>query len=76
MRTGTTQPGRSEDLWAQVAMTSPGGGPHTEADFLCGGAWSSTGRVNAGHVRGHGGAGLNLDGPAEGSVLNCKVPAA
>ena len=75
MRTGTTQPGRSEDLWAQVAMTSPGGAAH-RGGFPLRRAWSSTGRVNAGHVRGHGGAGLNLDGPAEGSVLNCKVPAA
>ena len=29
---GTTQPGRSEDLRAQVAMVQPAG-THTEADY-------------------------------------------
>ena len=31
MMAGTTQPGRSEDLWAQVAMVQPTS-PHTVAE--------------------------------------------
>ena len=52
------------------------GGAADRGGFPLRRAWSSTGGVNAGSVRGHGGAGLNRDGPAEGSALNCKVPAA
>ena len=55
---GTTQPGRSEDLWAQVAMTRAGR-PHTGAAFSLRQSWSSKGGVNAGAERGHGGISLN-----------------
>ena len=36
MMCGTTQPGRSEDLWAQVAATQPWG-PHAVAGILAAG---------------------------------------
>ena len=36
MTCGTTQPGRSEDLWAKVAATQPWG-PHAVADPSTGG---------------------------------------
>ena len=69
---GTTQPGQSEDLWAQVAMVQPTF-PHTVADDQSV-VVSSKGGVNAVSDRGHGGVSLNLDAAAEGSVPNCGVP--
>ena len=50
------------------------GGPHAVAEFPCGGRGRLRNGVNAGTVRGYGGVGLNLDGPAEGSAPNCEVP--
>ena len=73
MMAGTTEPGPSEDLWAQVA-TIQLGGAHAVAEFPCGGRGRLRNGVNAGTVRGYGGVGLNLDGPVEGSAPNCEVP--
>ena len=74
MRPGTTQPERSEGLWAQVAVAQPRG--RTQWRIPLRRARPSKDGVNAGRVRGYGGISLNLDGPAEGSVPNCEVPAA
>ena len=70
MMAGTTQLGRSEDLWAQVAMVQPTS-PHTVAeDQSVGGIVE--GRSKRSIRPGHGWVGLNLGGPAEGAVPNCK----
>ena len=72
MTCGTTEPGRSEDLWAQVTAAQPG--VRTQWRVPQRRARASKDGDNAGSDRGHGGVSLNLGGPAESSVPNCKVP--